>query len=460
MNCEQFRENLVAYLRDELSPKEKAEMADHIKGAGGCIKCRRELAKTESALRIAAAAEEEAVERIVHIYISEAIKRDASDIHFEARLWGLAVRCRVDGVLVDLNEAVRGTDDIKDPADRALLDRMDWDFGHAVVNRLKIMTGVDITESDFPQMGSISIRWQNRDYSLSGSFVPAAGGMDAVFRILPRNAPIALDATGMSTEVRTGIERMLSQPMGLILIGGPAGSGKTTVVMSLAQSLASPDRKVVTIEDPLFSKMENVTQIEVADHRGLTTSALVSRVARLDPDVVAVHLIGDADVAAKCASLALDGRLVISAFHANDAAATVWNFAEMLGDRNLASSCLVGATNQRLIRRICADCREEYTPSPQALKSLFLDPSSTEFVHGKGCEKCRNTGYWGRTTIFEVLELTQDLMDLLAAGPDAALFQSRAREATSPTLVEDGRQKVLDGISTAEEVCRVIPLPR
>jgi hypothetical protein len=261
MNCKGFRDNLVAYLRGELPKPESDEMNAHV---SACRRCRNEHRKTARAMDILVESEQAPVIRIVHTYILEAIKRDASDIHFEARLWGLSVRCRIDGVIVDLNEIVHETN-IADPAIRALLDTMDWDLGHAVVNRLRIMADVDITESDIPQTGSIRIRWENRDYTLSGSFVPASGGVDAVFRIIARGAPITTEEMGMSEEVRAGVERMLDQPMGLILIGGPAGSGKTTVVMSLAQRQAAPSHKVVTIEDPVFSKMENVTQ----DLRGL-----------------------------------------------------------------------------------------------------------------------------------------------------------------------------------------------
>jgi type II secretory ATPase GspE/PulE/Tfp pilus assembly ATPase PilB-like protein len=248
--------------------------------------------------------------------------------------------------------------------------------------------------------------------------------------------------------------------MGLILISGPSGSGKTTVVMTLVQHLASPNRKVVTIEDPVYPRMENVTQVEVAEHRGMTTSALLSRIVRLDPDIVAVHTINDNDVAAKSAAVALGGSLVMSGFHANDAIGAVASFTEMLGDRDLAASLLIGATNQRLLRRICDECREEYTPSVQALQSLHLEPSSVKYEHGAGCEKCNNTGYFGRTTIMEVLEMNRELMDLLLAGSDPAMFRARARAATTPTLVDDGRRKVLSGTTTPEEVCRVIPLPR
>jgi type II secretory ATPase GspE/PulE/Tfp pilus assembly ATPase PilB-like protein len=297
-----------------------------------------------------------------------------------------------------------------------------------------------------------------RDYNLAVSFMPVDGGEDAVCRIIPRQAPFALDALGVSDSLRQTLDRIIGQPMGIVLIGGPSGSGKTTVALSLGQHLASPDKKTVTVEDPVFYRMDNVTQIEVADHKGLTASALLSRVIWLDPDVVVAPGINDGELARKVADLANEGTLVIMPVHADDAAETVWEFAHML-NRPLPYSAILGATNQRLLRKTCPDCREQYTPSAEALRSLFLDASSTKFEHGKGCEKCRNTGYRGRAQIMEALDLNS-VSDALAATISPQDFFTIARKATSPTLIEDGRRLVLEGVTTAEEVCRVLGLPR
>lgn len=337
-------------------------------------------------------------------------------------------------------------------ADRMLAD--------GVMARLKKMADVDPAESDLPQKGRIGIHLAegSRDYDLAVSFMPVDGGEDAVCRIIPRQAPFSLDALGMSDQLRAAIDRIVSQPMGVVLIGGPSGSGKTTTALSLAQHLASPNKKMVTVEDPVFYRMENVTQIEVADHKGLSASVLLSRVIWLAPDIIVAPLVNDGEVARKCADLALEGTLVIAPIHADDAAEAVWNFTHM-PDRSLPYSCIVGATNQRLVRKICADCREEYSPSPDALRSLFLDASSTKFEHGKGCEKCRNTGYKSRAQIMEALDVDA-IGDALAAAGGPKDFYAVAHKATSPTLVEDGRRIVLEGVSTVDEVCRVLGLPR
>jgi type II secretory ATPase GspE/PulE/Tfp pilus assembly ATPase PilB-like protein len=455
MNCEQFQKNLVAYLRDELLPKEKAQMDDH---ASTCWKCKNELDKTQNAMRLAAASEEAPVIRLVYAFIQEAIKRDASDLHFEERGGRLKVRCRADGVLTDMGELFKeaGKKSSEYPWLPADADRL---LADAAMARLKIMADVDPAACDVPQKGRIGIIMDKKEYSLAVSFMPVDGGQDAVCRIIPRQAPFTLDALGMSDRLRASIERMIGQPCGVVLVGGPTGSGKTTVALALAQHLASPSKKIVTVEDPVFYKMENVTQIEVADHKGLTASALLSRVIWLDPDIIVAPAVIDGEAARKVADLAFEGRLVIAPIHSDDAAEAVWEFAHMPTDRMLPYSCIVGATNQRLVRKICADCRKEYTPSPEALRSLFLDPSSMKFEHGAGCEKCHNAGYKGRAQIMEALDVNT-IADALAATGSPKDFYATAHKATSPTLVEDGRQKVLEGVTTAEEVCRVLSLPR
>lgn len=465
MNCEDYRNNLVARIRDELSSRKKTEMDAH---AQVCPKCKREWMNTQVAMDLAAMTSEKPLRDLAHAFLSEALIRDASDLHFERRSDTLNVRCRIDGVMTDLSDAVR-RGSAEYPELLAILDSMSMGSARALIARLKDMAGVDPAESDIPQKGRISVAMPDKDgpgtrlYSLPISFMPVDGGgreEDAVCRIIPKQSPFALEALGMSDRLRAAIDRMISQPMGVVLVGGPSGSGKTTVAHVLAQHLASPDKKTVTVEDPVFYKMENVTQIEVAEHKGLSASALLSRVIWLDPDVIVAPEVRDGEVARRVAELANEGTLVIAPIHADDAAEALWEFAHMPTDRPLPYSVAVGATNQRLVRRICPDCREEYTPSERALRSLFLDASSMQFGHGAGCEKCRNTGYLGRAQIMETLELTLELADSLAASGEQKDFFARARKATSPTLVEDGRRLVLEGISTAEEVCRVLSLPR
>jgi type IV pilus assembly protein PilB len=387
-------------------------------------------------------AEERTVIGTVNTLIGDAIEARASDIHFDNNVDETLVRYRVDGVL---NEVMTL------PRDAAL----------PLVSRLKLMGDMDIAERRLPQNGRISVGFQGREYDLRVTTVPAIFGESAICRILdPNISLIGLDVLGFSKGTQRSFEERLRMPFGLIVVSGPAGSGRTTTLYSSLNLLNTPERKICTVEDPVEFRLRNVMQVHVNRKMGLTTAAAMRTFMRSDPDIVMVGDLRDLETAEACVNAAMTGHLVLTAMLPLDAPSVVTRLIDMGLEPFLVSASLNAVLAQRLLRRVCGECRERYEPSPHALQRLQvetdLDITHAEFYRGKGCSECRNTGYRGRTSVFELLAVGDVIRELIARPASTAELQAAAVEAGMTTLLKDGVEKAMQGITTIEEVMRVL----
>ena len=388
-------------------------------------------------------ASEAPVIRLVNHFIAQALEVKASDIHFEPYKDHLKVRFRIDGVLHDMESVSKK-------------------LQPAITSRLKLMAKMNIAEMRLPQDGRIKVRDGRREIDIRVSSLPTLFGESIVLRLLNRDeVKLDLAVLGLSSQTLERFGRMIQRPYGLILVTGPTGSGKTTTLYAVMNRINAPDKKIVTVEDPVEYQLDGINQIQVKPKIGLTFASALRSILRQDPDVVLVGEIRDAETAEIAVQSALTGHLVFSTLHTNDAASAVTRLQEMGVESYLLSSSLLGVMAQRLVRKICPGCKAEYSMSPelfdQMVRSLGLERGNEprSVWRGTGCAHCANTGYSGRTGIFEFLEVDDQVRRLILQGADSAAISRAAGEAGMITLRQDGLGKVLDGITTPEEVLRV-----
>jgi general secretion pathway protein E len=379
------------------------------------------------------------VVRFVSLLIREAADTGASDIHLDAGRDGLRIRLRVDGVLADL------------PAPPRALQA-------AVVSRLKLLAELDIAERRLPQDGRIRVRLEERALDLRVATVPTHFGESVTLRLLDRGGrPVGLADLGMASDVQAQCEALATRRHGIVLVTGPTGSGKTT---TLYAALALRDRaaeKIITVEDPVEYELAGVTQISVDAQRGLTFARALRTLVRHDPDVLMIGEIRDEESADIAVRAAMTGHLVFSTLHTNDALGAIPRLLDLKVPAYLVAASIEGILAQRLVRRTCAECRRRYRADPQTVALLAGRPVGTVTLErGAGCAACRQTGYRGRTGIFELLRFDEELKEFVTrAGDRGALRELRAVKAMT-TLRQDGWAKVQAGLTTVEEVLRVV----
>ncbi len=377
--------------------------------------------------------------RFVNLLIREAHTGRASDIHLEATRDGLRVRLRIDGVLSDLPSPPRS-------------------LQAAIVSRVKLLAELDIAERRAPQDGRIRIRLESRELDLRVSTVPTLHGESVVLRLLDRGgAPVGLDALGLAPDAFETFRHLARRNHGILLATGPTGSGKTTTLYA-ALALRQPEgEKMITVEDPVEYQLPGVTQVPVHPKAGVTFASALRSILRQDPDVLMVGEMRDAETAGIAIQAAMTGHLVFSTVHTNDAATAIARLADLKVEPYLVAAALEGVLAQRLVRRICPDCRERYRPDPASIALLANQPVGAPVLErGSGCGACRQTGYRGRTGIFELLVVTEEQKRLITRGADTAQIRDLAREEGMVSLREDGWRKVQAGLTTIEEVLRVV----
>ncbi|MGZ3605897.1 MAG: GspE/PulE family protein, partial [Thermodesulfobacteriota bacterium] len=329
----------------------------------------------------------------------------------------------------------------------------------AIVSRVKIMAKLNIAERRLPQDGRIMLRVKGKEIDFRVSSIPTIYGESIVLRILDKSSIVLdIEKLGFPQDTMDGFKELIQKPHGIILVTGPTGSGKTTTLYCALQKINSPDKKIITVEDPVEYQLRGINQIQVKASIGLTFANSLRSIVRQDPDVILIGEIRDAETAEIAIHSALTGHLVLSTLHTNDAPSAITRLIDMGMEDYLLSSTIIGILAQRLVRVACPDCREPYSPNAMVLKEMKLDGedlSHSNIIDVRGCESCSHTGYWGRMGIFEFLRMTDDVQKLILGKKDANMIKEAARKEGMRTLREDGWLKVKQGATTVSEVLRV-----
>jgi type IV pilus assembly protein PilB len=389
-----------------------------------------------------AISQEAPVIQLVNMIIVQGIKERASDIHLEPNKRGLLVRYRIDGILHDI---------------RMLPARIK----PAIISRIKILSRMDIAERRLPQDGRFQLRFGAREVDLRVSSIPTVYEEKIVMRLLDKSqGVISLDNVGFSDEQLEEFRRMIGSSYGIILITGPTGSGKSTTLYGALNEIDSIEKNVITVEDPVEYKLERINQINVRPKIDLTFANTLRSILRQDPDIIMIGEMRDSETAHIAVQSALTGHLVFSTLHTNDALSSLTRLMDMGIAPFLISSSVIGVMAQRLVRKICPKCIEEYKPEPDVLENLKVnfelpDPGSFKLYRGKGCDYCKNTGYRGRTAIFEVIRINDEIRSMIMKNSSSNEIKGVAVKNGMRTLLDSGVEKALQGITTIDEVLRV-----
>jgi len=387
--------------------------------------------------RLRESASEAPIVRFVERLIARAVDGGASDIHIEPLERTLRVRLRVDGMLSD-----------EEPAPLS--------SAPAIVSRIKILARLDIAERRLPQDGSIKMNVRGREIDLRVASTPCVHGESLVIRILDSQAvALDLEELGFQAGLLAELKKILERPNGIFLVTGPTGSGKSTTLYAALKRLNEPKRKIITVEDPVEYKIDGLNQIQVKPEIGLDFARCLRSILRHDPDVIMVGEIRDVETARIATQAALTGHLVLSTLHTNDAASAVTRLLEMGIDDYLVASTVAGVMAQRLVRRLCPDCRERPPDKGEPASRRSGPTTAAGKFRAKGCAKCRGTGYRGRTAIAELLVMNEPLRRTVLDRSEASQLQALARRLGMTSLHEDGMKAVAVGTTTVEEVLRV-----
>ncbi len=382
------------------------------------------------------------VVRQLNALFLQAMETRTSDIHFEPYEDHTAVRMRVDGTLHEVH-------------------RMPRSRHPQIVARLKVMSRLDLAETRRPQDGRLHVHSGERHLDVRMSVVPTLHGERVVLRLLEKDHRLYnLEQLGLDGPDRELVSDLVSNPYGLFLITGPTGSGKTTTLYAILDQVKSPERNIITIEDPVEYQIAGLGQIQVNEKVGVTFASGLRSVLRQDPDVLMVGEIRDPDTAEIAIHAALTGHLVLSTLHTNDAPTAATRLLDLGVPAYLLSSSLLGAMAQRLVRRLCDHCKQPYQPTPNDLRRLGVAevPSGGRFYQPVGCERCMQTGYRGRSGIYEIMVVNEELRSRIARSEDSRILSKVAREHGMRTLLEDGVAKVAAGITTVQEALRAARL--
>ena len=392
---------------------------------------------------IAVQTQETGMVRFINLIIAEAIRMDCTDIHIEPFENTLRLRYRIDGILQEI-PLPKGVDKLR----------------NAVSSAVKIMAAMDIAEHRKPHDGRIKVRCGNSDYDLRVSVLPTGWGETCCLRILSRGTiKIDLDTLGLSPYQLPKIAKLTELPHGVILMTGPTGSGKTTTLYALLARLNKTGTKIITVEDPVEYQMAGISQVQIHSKIGLTFASVLRSILRHDPDVILVGEIRDSETADIAVRSSLTGHLVLSTLHTNDAPSAVTRLTDMGVEPYLISSCVEGIVAQRLVRRVCRNCKEAYEV-PDAIRNeiamTYPDRiDEAQFIHGHGCPACGFTGYRGRSAINEVMIMTDPLRALVVSREPANIIKDLAMKEGMVTLRQDGWLRVIEGRTSVEEVLRV-----
>lgn len=384
-------------------------------------------------------ASEAPVIRLVNLVLSRAIEARASDVHIEPFERELKVRYRVDGILYDQES----------PPKR---------LKAAVISRIKIMARLNIAERRIPQDGRIKMKVLGKDVDLRVSTLPTMYGESVVMRILDKSNTQIYDVEklGFSPRMHDVFEDLIVRPYGIIMVTGPTGSGKTTTLYGALTKINQPDKKIVTIEDPVEYQINGINQIHVNPQIGLTFAAGLRSIVRQDPDVIMVGEMRDLETVEIGIRAALTGHLVFSTLHTNDAPGAIARMVDMGAEDYLLASTILGVLAQRLVRIICPECKERQSVEDSFLEEIGISPDDrTEVFEGKGCKECGQTGYQGRLGIFELMLMDEEVRRLILANSDATQLRKAAIQGGMISLRADGLEKVKQGITTISEVLRV-----
>lgn len=383
--------------------------------------------------------------RLVNDVLFRALQLRASDIHVHPYEEKIQIRYRIDGILYDTLSLNRNVLPL-------------------IISRIKVMAGMDIAERRLPQDGRCSVRLGQREVDLRISTVPTSYGERAVLRILDKSTGLfELDELGLWKDDLERLDSLLSRSHGVIFVTGPTGSGKSTSLYACLNRINSSEKNVITIEDPIEYQLKGISQIQVASKKGMTFATSLRHVLRQDPDVIMVGEVRDIETARMAIQSSLTGHLVFSTLHTNDSAGAVSRLLDLGVEPYLASSSLIAIIAQRLVRKVCQDCKQPAEPSARDLRALGLAngdaPSfmkdGAEFFVGAGCEKCFQTGYRGRTGIYELLLINDEIQDMIYKRETAGTIKKLALEKGMQTLRMDGARKAIAGITTVSEVLRV-----
>lgn len=385
-------------------------------------------------------ASEAPIIKLVNHILYQAVKRGASDIHIEPFEKEIRVRYRIDGIMYPTFT----------PPKRAQA---------ALISRIKIMSNLNIAEKRIPQDGRIQIKIADKAIDIRVSILPVTFGERVVMRLLDKTKTFgALEKLGFSPRDFQLIKQSISQPNGILLITGPTGSGKTSTLYSILGTLNSPEVNIVTVEDPVEYQMAGIGQVQVKEKIGLTFAAALRSILRQDPDIIMIGETRDQETAQIAIQAALTGHLVLSTLHTNSAAATITRLIDMGIEPFLIASTIVAVVAQRLVRRLCENCKQAYTPSADILKRLHISAKEAEkitFYKPVGCEVCLQTGYKGRMPIFEIMPMSAPLARLTMARADTGVIQAEATKEGMTLLIDDGMRRIKEGVTSIEEVLAV-----
>lgn len=378
--------------------------------------------------------------KLVNLMLSQAVKDGASDIHIEPSQSNINIRSRVDGILYNMLSPPKH-------------------IQSALISRIKIMADLNIAEKRLPQDGRIEIKIANKRIDIRVSTLPTAFGERVVLRLLDKtNVLLKLSDIGMPKDRLNDFGRLIKSAHGIVLVTGPTGSGKTTTLYGALSTINDTDINIITIEDPIEYQIEGIGQIQINPKIDLTFARGLRSIVRQDPDVILVGEIRDLETAEIAIQSALTGHLVFSTLHTNDSASAVTRLIDMGIEPFLVTSSVIAIMAQRLVRVICSNCKEAYTPDEESLLNIGITPDRVKgkkIYKGRGCPDCLNTGYKGRTGVFELMPMDDSIKNLILKTSDSNAIKRMAVKKGMITLRQDGAQKVLDGISTIEEVFRV-----
>ena len=378
--------------------------------------------------------------QLVRSILEQGVRRRASDIHIEAMEYEVRVRYRIDGSLVKVMT-------------------YDIDFLPAIVARIKIIGGMDISEKRKPQDGRIAMTVDRRDYDVRVSILPTVNGEKVVMRLTSKENLTRDKANlGFSEEELEKFDRILKNPHGIILVTGPTGSGKSTTLYTALSELNTEDVNIITVEDPVEANMEGINQVHVNEKAGLTFAASLRSILRQDPDIIMIGEIRDGETAGIAVKAAITGHLVVSTLHTNGTASTITRLADMGIEPYMIGDSLVGVIAQRLVRRLCPECKKPVYATDDEKRLLGVDPMSQLMIYepnGEGCTACGGTGYFGRIGVYEIMPVTNDLRIKIAAGARADELKACAVSEGMHTLKDGGVRLCLEGITSFKEALKI-----